>query len=206
MNEINVTIAVEDILSEAALRKILNQSNPNYRVSLCLSKGGNSYLRSKAAAFNQSARGSPFILLTDQDTRDECPVNKIGIWLNGQQPHPNLLFRVAVMEIESWLLADRESFSEFFRVPVARLPEATDEIDNPKEFLVSLARSSTSNAIREDLVPRPRSTAAVGPNYNGRLLDYITNRWKVLTACSHSRSLQRTLERLAGFIPQIEPG
>ena len=201
MNDIYVTIAVEDVLSESVLKKILAQTGRNYHISLCISKGGNTYLKEKAQAFNQSARGSPFILLTDQDVADECPPEKLRLWLNGNPAHPNFLFRVAVMEIEAWILGDRAAFAQYFKVPIARLPANMDELEKPKEFLVNVARSSTSNNIRDDLVPKARTTATVGPNYNGRLRGFVETTWDAFNAGRHSESLRRTFDRFLQFRP-----
>ncbi len=201
MNDIYVSIAVEDVVSEHALRKILQQTGKNYVVMLCLEKNGNAYLQSKAAGFNNAAQAAPFIMLTDMDTQGVCPQQKQSDWLGGQPLHPNFLFRIAVMEIEAWILADREAFANYFRVPLARIPENTDHIANPKEFLVILARSSTSYSIRDDLVPRARTTAVVGPNYNGRLLGFIENFWNAHRAANWLESLSRAMRRFTDFVP-----
>ncbi|MDF2210039.1 hypothetical protein L1F28_15070 [Arthrospira platensis NCB002] len=42
-----------------------------------------------------------YLVLTDLD-KSECPLAIINEWLKSQPKHPNLLFRVAVKEVESW--------------------------------------------------------------------------------------------------------
>ena len=105
------------------------------------------------------------------------------------------------MEIESWILADRPGAADFLRVPRHRIPEDTDAIAQPKEFLLRLARKSRSRAIREDLTPRPGSTSRIGPGYNGRISEFAGDAWDVRTACNHSPSLKRSFDRIASFAP-----
>ena len=160
MSEIMITIAVEDILSEVALRKVLQATGKDYNVVLSLSGKGYGYLKAKASSFNNSAKGFPILMLTDQDTDDACPPNKILDWLGKKPRHPNFLFRVAVMEVEAWIMGDRAALAEYIQVPLNKVPERVDGIQHPKEFLVNLARSSGNSSIRDDFVPRQGATGA----------------------------------------------
>lgn len=198
MEAIYITLAVEDVLSEAVARKLLMQSDRNYQVSQCLCRGGFGYLKSRINAFNQAARILPFFVLTDQDSG--CPPEKIAAWLK-QKPSANLIFRTAVMEIESWIMAHREAFAQFISVSQNRVPDNTDEIKRPKEFLLSLARKSRSKRLREDIVPSPGSTAQVGPDYNNRLSQFVCEQWDVRKAAKHSESLSRAFSRIREFRP-----
>lgn len=198
MNQIHIILAVEDLLSEIIARKLVHRANSDFQVSQCLCRGGYGYLKSKIKNFNQAAKGIAFFVLTDQDNPNECPPQKIAAWLN-QPVHPNMIFRVAVMEVESWVLAHRDAFANFLSVPVARIPQDTDSIKNPKQFLLSLARRSRSRRLRDDLVPRKGSTATVGPDYNSQLSQFVKNYWDVNKAVMHSESLKRAYRRLKEF-------
>ena len=70
--------------------------------------------------FNHGAKGTPFILLTDLD-KNECAPMLIQEWLTDPL-HPNLIFRVAVHEVEAWILADREAFAPFLGISPAGHP------------------------------------------------------------------------------------
>jgi hypothetical protein len=200
VTEIYITIAVEDALSEVVARKILEQTANNYEVINCLCRGGYGYLRKKINGFNRAANGCNFFVLTDQDDLNSCPPEKIASWLE-QECHPNLIFRVAVMEVESWVLAHREAFAEFLSVPIARIPGDTDTIADPKQFLVNLARRSRSTRLRDALIPAAGSTSQQGPDYNSRLVDFIIRYWDVNVARAHSNSLDRAYRRLVDFVP-----
>lgn len=100
------------------------------------------------------------------------------------------------MEVESWIMADRQSFANFLSIPQHRVPLDTDAIARPKELLVSLARHSRSSRVRADLVPASGSTSRVGPAYNLRLASYVQDFWHPESAAAVSESLRRTLARM----------
>ena len=73
----------------------------------------------------------------------------------------------------------------------------TDNIPNPKEFLVSLARRSKKRRLRDELVPEPGAKIPVGYGYNTRLMEFIREHWNLERAATISPSLKRTLDRLS---------
>ncbi len=200
MSEIHIILAVEDQLSETVARKMLKQGGQPFVVTQCLSRGGFGYLKSKINAFNYAAKGMPFFVLTDQDSG--CPPDKIADWL-GREIHPNMIFRIAVMEVESWVMAHRDAFADFLGVPGHRIPDNTDTIADPKQFLISLARRSRFSRLRQDLVPGDGSTSVQGPDYNGRLCGFVEEHWSIHQARRHSESLNRAFVRLRDFRPGL---
>ena len=196
MTEIYITIAVEDYLSEVVARKLLEQIDPDYRVGQCLCKGGQGYLKSRINSFNQAAEFIPFFVLTDQDRG--CPPMKISSWLT-QRTGKYFLFRIAVMEIESWVMADREGFAKFISISLDHMPQRMDDLEDPKNFLLSLVNRSRSGRLRADIIPARGSTATVGPDYNNRLSQFIQNHWNVFEAQKNSESLQRAVFRVKEF-------
>lgn len=202
MPPVPVNLAVEDELSEAVLRRILDQSGRAYSVGTCYRKGGYGYLRKLIRGFNNAAKGTPFVVLTDLDEA-ECPSRLIQDWL-GIPKHENLLFRIAVREVEAWVLADRAAFARFIGVRLNLVPDEPDQIHNTKEALISVVRNSRRKDLREDIVPPVGSTRTQGPNYNGRLTTFVESYWDVVRACESSPSLRRTLETLSTFEPVWE--
>ena len=193
-------LAVEDPLSEVVARRILASVSPRREVSLCLGLKGKDYLRQKAENLNQASKGSPVFLLTDLDDPKDCPAGLIRSWLKTTR-QPNFILRVAVMEVESWIMADREGFARFLSVLPERIPFDTDSIPRPKEFLVSLARQSRSSRLREDLVPVAGGTSKVGPAYNLQLASFVTQSWNPEAAAKVSHSLRRALHRAKELSP-----
>jgi hypothetical protein len=196
---IPINLAVEDVLSEALLRKILQCSERPFAVGTVYARGGNGYIKKLIAGLNHAAKGTPFLVLTDLDN-SECAPKLIGEWLK-TPCHCNLIFRVAVREVEGWVLADRDAFATFFRVDSRQIPEDTDAIKDPKAFLVKLVRGSRQGNLRRDVVPPPGSTSQVGPNYNGCLSSFVGSKWDASRASRHSRSLARAWEATLRFEP-----
>jgi hypothetical protein len=201
MSPIPLHLAIEDELSELVIRKLLSGTGRDYFVGSVFGGGGLAYLKKRANNWNAAAAaGTPFLLLTDLDS-NQCPSRLIGDWLDFK-PHANLIFRVAVREVESWLLADRVGLSRFLGISDVHTPLRPDELPDPKLTLVNLARRSRVRAVRESIVPRRGSTAVQGPDYNGCLRDFVRNRWNRNAASLRSPSLARAWNRLMGFEPQ----
>jgi len=199
MNEIPINLVVEDSLSEAVLRKLLEVSGKRFAVGACYGHGGFGYIKSRIMGFNNAAKGTPFLVLTDLDKSD-CPPVLINEWFSGQKNH-NLIFRIAVREVESWLLADRNGFAKFIRIRETLIPADVENIGDPKQFLIDLVRKSPKTTLKNDIIPRERSTAKTGPNYNGRLVDFVYHGWNIRTAQRNSHSLDKTVAALSKFIP-----
>lgn len=193
MTQRNAILAVEDVLGEAVSTRIL--ASQGIAVSQRLGLKGKGYLQQKAQSLNQTARGFAVFMLADQDSPDPCPPQLIRSWIKGPR-HPHLFLRIAVMEVESWIMADRSGIASFLSIPLSRIPVDTDVLLHPKEFLVSLARSGSKKRLRAELVPKPGATSKVGPGYNVRLGEFVRLYWDVERASQTSNSLKRTLARL----------
>jgi hypothetical protein len=113
--------------------------------------------------------------------------------------------RVAVRAVESWLMADVESISDFLAVAPSRLPLDPDLDPYPKQTFVNVARKSRKRAIREDIVPRQGSGARVGPGYAGRLIEFATQHWRPDQAAQRSDSLRRCLDALLTLQSWVPP-
>lgn len=196
---IPINLAVEDEVSEAVLRRLLG-SCANFAVGFAYRRGGYGYLRKTIHGWNQAAKGTPFVVLTDLNNRYACPAELIANWLSVPR-HPNLLFRVAVHEVESWLLADIQNFSRFIGVPEHEFTRDTDGLGDAKRTLLELGRKSRLRLIRDSLIPRRGSTAKQGPAYNSCLGKFVRNHWDFNAASVNSPSLARTVRRLAAFNP-----
>lgn len=195
-------LAVEDSVSEAVLRRIIDASRKDFALpSHSIGKKGKNYLKSRIQAFNRASRHLPFIVLADLDAT-ECAPKEIDSWLSGKPLSPNLLLRIAVREVESWILADRQAFGDFFRLSRAAVPREPDSLENAKRHLVNLVRSkSRKRAAREDIVPAPSSTAEVGRDYAGCLIRFIRDHWNINAAMANSPSLARAVRAIEQFKP-----
>jgi len=187
--------AVEDAISEALVRRLVAEVRPDLTLYQVLRKNGQGYIRQKARALNNTAHSIPVFILVDQDRADPCPSDLIQEIL--PVPHsPQLLFRVAVMEAESWVLADAGNLATFLGVSRGHVPVAPDQIPHPKEMIVALAARSHTREIRDDLVPRPGDIRKVGAAYNPRLIGFIEKQWDMHAAAAASPSLRKAVNRL----------
>ena len=201
---IPVNLATEDELSEVVLRRLLNHAGRGYAVGTNYSRGGFGYLRSTITSWNRAARYKPFIVLTDLDRRS-CAPELMEDWLK-EPNHPNPILRVAVREVEAWLLADRSNFAQYLRVSEKWVPDDPDGLQDPKAALVDAARKSRSEEIRQRVVPKRGSTAKQGREYNPCLCEFVSENWNIEEAAAHSASLRRTVARLGSFAPVWEAG
>jgi hypothetical protein len=199
MSVIPVNLAIEDELSEAVLRRLLNNTDKGYAVGVAYGRTGFGYLRKTIPGWNRAARGRPFVVLTDLDSHDCAPV-LIRDWLREPQ-HPNPVLRVAVREVEAWLLADRTNLARYLGVPERQMPSEPDSLLDPKGFLISLAARSRSKVIKTRIAPRTGSTAKQGPDYNAALSKFVRSAWDIERASSCSASLARSVAALAAFTP-----
>lgn len=199
MTDIPINLAVEDDLSEAVLREILKQSQRPFSVGVCLKGRGYGYLKKILPGLNKAAKGSPYLILTDLD-KNKCPLALLTEWLSCPK-HPNLIFRVAVVEVEAWLLADREAFADFLSISVDLIPDKVDSIDNPKRLLINLTNKSKKRYLRDAIVPAKNSTAKIGKDYNSQLIQFVNQKWKAEIAKTHSRSLERAVKAIFLFEP-----
>ena len=190
--------AVEGLVDEAVLRRLVEEAGAT--LGDVYGKMGKSHLRRRLHGYNQAAKFSPWVVLADLDQDANCAPPLRAVWLPDSAPH--MCFRIAVREIESWLLADRKGIAHFLGVKILQIPASPETIEYPKRTLVGLARHSRRIEIRKDMVPGPRSRRRVGPAYSSQLIEFIRSKWKPDIAEQTSESLRRCREsvsRLTGI-------
>lgn len=170
--------------------------------------GGKDRLDRDAPAYNAAARGAPWFVLRDLDHDAACAPDFLAG--SGLEPNEWMCFRIAVREIESWLLADHEAVASFFRVRASRIPPSPDAEADPTEALVNLSRTSRRARVRKAMVPSRGGHAAVGPLYEATIIEFARDHWSVERASLRSPSLaaaRRALKRLgAKWREHIEGG
>ena len=103
-----VALATEDILSEAIGLRLLGELPVPVTPGLLLRKNGFGYLRSGMDSWRQLAQRQIVVILTDLD-QVACPVALRADWLGNKPAPAGLMLRIAVREVESWVLADHEA-------------------------------------------------------------------------------------------------
>ena len=192
-------VVVEDAVSEAVARILLRQRFGPDDLTV-IGRKGRGYVEARSKELCRTAEKVATFILVDQDRVSDCPVALAARWF-GRHAARFLTLQVAVFEVESWLLADAERVAAMLRIPEAKVPRDPDEILDPKGRLVSLARRSRIAEVRDDLVPVSGSTAAVGPGYNARVVEFVNEHWRASVAARRSPSLARALRTIAKMKP-----
>lgn len=189
-----INYLVEGEIDEIIAHQII--SRLGHEIGVGYGKRGVGYIQKKIQNFNETAQSILYLVLVDfMDTKLECPAQVISNWL----PNKNelMFFRVVVREIESWVLADRESLAAFLNVNIELIPAKPENEPDPKRKLVNIARKSRSKKIRDALVPDQNSTAQVGKLYTSEIKRFVSDFWNIDTARKNSPSLNKCLLRLS---------
>lgn len=188
---------VEDHLSAAVVEKIFQVHGVSAGDFLGLQ--GIGYIRSKIKNFNESAKNLKIFALVDLDDKQQCPIDLIKSFVKGPI-NRGLLFRIAVVEIESWVLADPVSLSKFLKVSPTAIPTRPDSLESPKEALVAVAKKSRSRSIISGMIPEVGGTAIVGKEYNALMAKFVKEFWDPNVAKNNSPSLCRAIESILKFV------
>jgi hypothetical protein len=191
----SVVAAYEGDTDLPVVQKLL--ADAGLELAASIDCGGKDQLDSQLAAYDAAAQGSPWFVLRDLDTDAPCA----PALLEDMQVVPAtwMCFRVAVRELEAWLLADHEAVSAYFRVDARRIPDDPDGVPDPTAVLVALARKSKRVAIRRAMVPAPGTSVAVGPLYEAMLVEFGRRHWDLGRACARSASLRSARCALNGL-------
>lgn len=190
-----IALATEDELSEVVGFRLVGEAGQNLQIGLKFRRSGQGFLRANIGKFCEIARRTPVILFTDLD-RVECPPALIRAWIDNRPFPEHFVFRVAVRETESWLLADREALADFLGVTLNRVAQSPDELADPKEALLALIRRCRNHGLKRDLLPEAGSPSKVGLGYNAVLGSFVRTNWNIDRAAANSPSLERARLRI----------
>lgn len=193
-----ITLAVEDALSEVVAKRLVSDYLPGADVVGTMGYQGIGFLRRRMRDLNQIALyQNPVLVLADLDSPEDCAPNRVSRLSGGLTVAPNLLIRIAVMEIESWILADRRGIAKWLGIATNVVPPNAESLNDPKRTLVELASRSRSRALRDAITPQGvRGSSRTGPGYNGTLGEFVTQRWSPDAARRNAPSLERAIARI----------
>ena len=145
----------------------------------------------------------PLLVLRDLD-REPC-AGALARRLLPSDCGPTLL-RICVRQSESWLLADRDAYARFLGVRSSRLPREPERVDDPKRFILDLARSH--DAVRA--YRRHQAARRIGqPDWAFLAtmnIDYVVDHWDPIRATTSGRapSLERAITRLRQRLDDLD--
>lgn len=191
-----ISVIYEDEPSLAVI-EVLFRKRKDIEICRKISCHGYGKIKKNIHSYNAAALHNPdsaFFVLTDLDSA-ECPIRLISDWFQSSQPAARLMFRVAVREIESWILADFENFASFLGISQGRMPRNPDELADPKNTLFNIVSHSRKKELKEGILPID-SNANIGPLYNVIISNFIQTQWSVENAVQNSPSLAQAAKRI----------
>jgi len=193
------TSVYEDEITHQVMLKIYELFQGNFTEFRAIHCHGKGKIKRQINAYNNAAQHGHYFVIVDLDNDYECAPSLIQDWLPLNKQISNFLFRIAVHEIESWLLADRDNFAVYFSISRELIPLKPDNQTDPKHTIISLAKRSRKKVIREDIVPID-DYASIGPGYNIQFQYFIENIWDIDSARKNSPSLDKTIKSLEKLI------
>ncbi len=156
--------------------------------------GGKDEFWRRIGKYNKAAEAMGLVLALADHDEAGC----VGPKLRRRVPrqHHNLLLRLAVRELEAWLLADAAALAEHLSVPVASIPATPDKLSDPKQTLINIARRSASGRRVSGMLPRDGYAEVVGPEYTLVMEAFIRDKWRPNLAAKRSPSLARAIRAL----------
>jgi hypothetical protein len=144
------------------------------------------------------AKACPVLLLTDLD-QWACAPDLLRDWF-AHPKHPDFLLRIAVREVEAWVLAADHAFEKFLGLRRPCRIDFPERLRDPKIELLKLAMQSPRRDIRDALV-RSESSGNLkqGPAYNSTLASFVVSHWSPVVAASKCSSLERMLRALSAL-------
>jgi hypothetical protein len=193
----NIAVVVEDDLSLAVIEQVVMQSHQSIHIARALVERGFGNIKRSMGKYRNASNVIPHVILTDLDQED-CPIALRRAW--GCEDLPNtLIFRVAVREVEAWLLGDSEAFASFAGIPPTKVPTAPESLPDPKQVLINLIRRSRNRRLAAEIVPSQGSRVPIGPLYNERLCGFVRGQWRARVAAQRCESLARTIDSLKRY-------
>ena len=195
-------IATEDRLSETVAARLIAETGHVVAGRIPKDRrkhAGFGYLKSRLPDFIASCQGGVnFLLLTDLDIRP-CPPDLLRDWLGDATKPESLLLRIAVREVEAWVLADRVQFANWLGVAEITVPQNPEASLDPKADLLRLAARSKHRNLRDGLLPKKGASSKVGLEYNDLLCEFVVDQWRIEEASRLAPSLGRAIHRLREF-------
>ena len=196
-----ISVGAEDELSESVARRPIGDYILEPIIVEVVGLNGIGSVKAKISGLNQKAYYvGPVVVLADLDSPLGCPPALVRELRGGLSLAPSMLIRIAVLEIESWILADREGVSEWLEVPISVVSRNPETLEDSKRTLVHLARRSPNRGLREAIAPdRVLGAHRTGSGYNRSVGEFVTRHWNPDAARRNAPSLDRAITRIAGL-------
>lgn len=189
-----ILVVGEDSLTCALGEQLVKELLPNWIMPTApINKKGITKLIPEFSRFVKQAKFQPVLCIADNDGK--CVKELLDKWLPKALPR-NFCLRLAVVEAESWLIADRKSIADFLGIPEKHVSKTPDNEADPKRHVLNLARKSTNRELRLEMVSQT-DISKQGTGYNPHLCHFVKTYWSAQRAADNSPSLARAILRIA---------
>ncbi len=197
-----IRYACEDAPSRAVAIKLINQKKDNNCEIRELGGSGSGcgpiFTRLDSYSNISKDSGEPVIIFIDLDNI-RCAPRLLG---NLQKSHPikdrqppnKFQIRIAVREVESWLLADKQGMETYFGISQKAIPPSPEKLSDPKQELLNLIKKNAKARFKREMLPKGKGN--IGTGYNDYLVHFIDTVWDYKRACTNSDSLTRAIKRI----------
>ncbi|MBD1206878.1 MAG: hypothetical protein H9535_00490 [Ignavibacteria bacterium] len=209
MPPISVILVGEDAVTRAVGRRLLAYTCGSSVVVEREEPIRGGQIKQRIPQFNALAAFQPVVMILDADTN--CPVELLKSVLQKQEKHPHFFLRIAKDEAESWLLADREGFATYLRIPVSSIPffqaekkrfAEKGEITTPYKpslfIMKELAPQSKNKELRTQL--EVNGTAQKSKEYNVAMLPFVEQYWDIDNSLANSYTLRKAVAHLRTIV------
>jgi hypothetical protein len=185
-------LVVEGDMDAAIVARLLRHLSLPQPTNI-VGRAGKERIVSNLDKYNNAAALMPVIVLLDLDN-ETCAPTYVDALLPARSLQ--LCMRVAVREIEAWLLADRDGIAQHLAVSRDLVPRDPESEQDPKRLVVNLAKRSRTRWIREEVAPRPGAKRLVGAAYVEHLLAFVHTKWDIDQSIANAASLERACRDL----------
>ena len=191
-----ILVVGEDPLTCALGERLVETCLPHWEMPLpAIDKKGVTKLIPDIPRYIKLAQHQPVLCVADTDRH--CPLKLLQDWLPKKVPE-NFILRLAVIEAESWLLADRSGLAGFLGIAEKIISKTPDDESNPKQHLLHLAKKSCHRQLRTEVVSELDRNKQ-GNGYNTHLRQSVRNHWSATRGAEQSPSLARAVKKLCHF-------
>ncbi len=197
-----IRYACEDAPSRAVAIKLINQEKDNCEIrELGGSGSGCGSIFARLDKYNEISKNvnSPVIVFIDLDNTPCAPRLLADHPIHNMQPPNKFQIRVAVREVESWLLADKQGMETYFGIPQNAITHDPEALPNPKQALLNLIKEKARAEFKREMLPKGK--AKIGSKYNKHLTDFINTAWDSTRACANADSLDRAIKGIQKITP-----
>jgi hypothetical protein len=179
MSATEINFVVEGALDAAVARRLIRSRGGTPGMER-VTRGKGTFI-AVLPKYHAAARVQRWLAIRDLDHDAECAPALIQA--HQLQPSDFWSFRIAVREVEAWLMADRVAFADALGVRVSAIPTQPEAIADPKLVVVNLARRSRKRDIQLGLVPEAGAGITIGPEYSAWMSNFAESTWDPDRAC-----------------------